>query len=187
MKLTDREAEKLIVGILNQIGEDPEREGLTETPARVVKSWAELFSGYKVDIHDLMSKAFVEGACHEMVVLRDIEVCSMCEHHMLPFIGKAHIGYIPNGKVIGVSKLSRLVRAFSQRLQIQEKLTAQIADALLEGSNALGVMVVIEAQHFCMKMRGVKESDSVMETLAIRGLFENASTRQEFLSRINRG
>jgi GTP cyclohydrolase I len=106
---------------------------------------------------------------------------------MLPFIGKAHIGYIPNGKVIGVSKLSRLVRAFSQRLQIQEKLTAQIADALLEGSNALGVMVVIEAQHFCMKMRGVKESDSVMETLAIRGLFENASTRQEFLSRISRG
>jgi len=178
--------EKLIREMLGLIGENPDREGLLETPARVVRSWTELFAGYSVNVDELLAKAFVEGACQEMVVLKDIEVNSMCEHHMLPFIGRAHIGYIPNGKVVGVSKLARLVRAYSQRLQIQEKLTAEIADAFLRGSGAKGVMVVIQAQHLCMKMRGVRETDSLMETLAIRGCFSEASVRQEFLSRLGK-
>lgn len=177
----------LVRSVLQAIGEDPSREGLIGTPKRVVKSWGELYAGYAVDIDELLSTAFVEGACREMVVLKDIEVCSMCEHHMLPFIGRAHVGYIPDGKVIGVSKMSRLVRAFSQRLQIQERLTAQIADALMDGAKARGVMVIVQAQHLCMKMRGVKEADAMMETLAIRGNFMDASVRQEFLSRIHKG
>lgn len=178
---------ELIQQVLKAIGEDPTREGLLDTPKRVVKSWKELYAGYSVDVEELLSTAFVDGACREMVVLKDIELCSMCEHHMLPFIGRAHVGYIPEGKVIGVSKLSRLVRAFAQRLQIQERLTAQIADALMEGAKARGVMVIVQAQHLCMKMRGVKEADAMMETLAIRGNFMDSSVRQEFLSRIHKG
>ncbi len=169
--------------ILSFIGDDPGREGLKETPKRMIKSWKKLFGGYKQNPKDVL-KIFQEGSCKEMVILKDIEFYSTCEHHFIPFYGKISIGYIPNGKVIGVSKLARLVEIFARRLQIQERMTSQIADALMENLSPLGVMVICKAQHLCMVARGVEKQKSVMVTSAIRGSFSRPEIRQEFLSLI---
>lgn len=175
--------EKIISQLLKAIGENPKREGLLETPKRVVKSWDELFAGYKMKATDVL-KVFQEGACNEMVILKDIEFYSCCEHHMLPFFGSIHIGYVPNGKVIGVSKLSRLVEVYSRRLQIQERLVTQIADDIMSLLEAKGCIVVCEAQHFCMTSRGVKKQRAKMITSALRGIFTDAVVRAEFMSHI---
>ncbi len=169
--------------ILSYIGEDPTREGLQETPDRMVRSWGKLFGGYKQDPKDIL-KIFKDGSCREMVILKDIEFYSTCEHHFIPFYGKVSIGYIPNGKVVGVSKLARLVEIYSRRLQIQERMTSQIADALMEHLEPLGVMVICEAKHLCMVARGVEKQNSTMTTSAIRGHFERIEVRQEFLTLI---
>jgi len=166
--------------MLKHIGEDPEREGLKETPDRVIKSWNELYSGYSRDVAELM-KTFKEGACDEMVILRDIEFFSFCEHHMLPFFGKASIAYIPNGKVIGVSKLARLLELFSRRLQIQERIGQQITEALMEHLECKGAGCLLEAKHFCMVCRGVQKQNSVMITSDLKGCFKEPATRAEFL------
>lgn len=166
--------------IIAAIGDNPSREGLVDTPRRVVRSWEKLYGGYNQSAEEVLKTSFVEGACHEMVVLRDIEFYSTCEHHMLPFFGRVHIGYIPDGKVVGVSKLARLVEVFARRLQIQERMTAQIADSIMTILGAKGCMVVSFAQHFCMTSRGVEKQNSEMVTSAIRGVFSDASLRQEF-------
>jgi GTP cyclohydrolase IA len=176
-----------VTRILSAIGDDPQREGLLETPKRVIKSWDKLYGGYRESPADVLKTVFVEGSCEEMVILKDIEFYSTCEHHMLPFFGKCSIGYIPKGRVVGVSKLARLLEVFARRLQIQERLTTQIADALVEHLQPKGVMVVMEAQHFCMTARGVEKQDSMMVTSAIRGVFEDSESRAEFMSLINRG
>lgn len=170
--------------ILSYIGEDPAREGLLETPERVIRSWEKLYGGYKQDPTELLRKSFSEVSGYsQMIILRDIEFYSMCEHHMLPFFGKAHVAYIPKNKVVGISKLARLVEVFARRLQIQERLTEQIAESLFLAADALGVGVIIEAQHFCMVARGVEKQNSVMTTSALRGAFlDNATTRQEFFN-----
>lgn len=174
----------VIVRTLQYIGENPKREGLLETPSRVVKSWDELYSGYKQNPKDIL-KVFTDGACDEMVMLRNVEFYSMCEHHILPFFGKISIGYIPQGKVFGISKLARLVNIFSRRLQIQERMTTQIADAIVEELEPKGVMVVCRAVHLCMISRGIKKQSSEMITSAIRGVYQNdTGARQEFLSLI---
>ena len=171
--------------ILKEIGEDPDREGLRETPARVERAYAEIFSGYNTNPDDLL-KTFTEGSCEEMVMLDRCEFFSTCEHHLFPFFGHVSIGYIPNGKVIGVSKLARLVDCYSRRLQIQERLTAQIADAIYHGLDAKGVMVICRGQHFCMTSRGVRKHDAEMVTSAIRGIFKtNDALRNEFLRLAN--
>lgn len=177
---TTQVIEDTIRDIIVRLGDNPYREGLRDTPHRVVKSWDKLFGGYKQSPHDVM-RVFEEGACNEMVVLKDIEFYSTCEHHLLPFFGKIHIAYIPNQKVIGVSKLARLVEIFARRLQIQERLVAQIADSIYELLECKGAMVVCEAQHFCMISRGVEKQNSVMVTSAIRGSFQEDSVRQEAL------
>lgn len=170
--------------IITQIGEDINREGLRETPARVERAYKEIFDGYNQDPKDLM-KTFTEGSCKEMVILKNCEFYSTCEHHMFPFFGHITIGYIPNKKVIGISKLARLVDCFSKRMQIQEKMTAQIADCIMKELNARGVMVVCEGVHFCMRSRGIKKQDASMVTSAIRGVFkDNIALRQEFLELI---
>ena len=172
--------------LLQYIGEDIAREGLLETPSRMRRAYDEIFAGYKQNPKDLF-KTFTEGACKELVILKDCEFFSTCEHHFLPFFGKISIGYIPNGKVIGVSKLARLTDCFAKRLQIQERLVAQIADTLVEELNPSGVIVVCEAVHFCMKSRGVKKINASMITSAIRGVFEeNPIARQEFLALIQK-
>lgn len=168
--------------VLKYIGEDVTREGLIETPKRIRKAYDEVFSGYKQNPKDLM-KTFKDGSCKEMVILKNCEFYSMCEHHMFPFFGHISIGYIPNGKVIGISKLARLVDCFAKRMQIQERLTSQIADTIMEELGALGVMVICEGVHFCMRSRGVKKQDASMVTSAVRGVFaEDSKVRQEFLS-----
>lgn len=167
--------------IIAAIGDNPTREGLVDTPSRVVRSWEKLYGGYNQSAESVLKTSFVEGACHEMVVLRDIEFYSTCEHHMLPFFGRVHIGYIPDGKVVGVSKLARLVEVFARRLQIQERMTAQIADSIMTILGAKGCMVVASAQHFCMTSRGVEKQNSEMVTSAVRGCFESSDPRQEFL------
>lgn len=191
-KLADSQVDKsalrkqaLVNGILQAIGENPEREGLLDTPKRVVKSWNDIFSGYKTDPEAVLSTRFDSDGYSQMVVLKDIELFSMCEHHMLPFVGKAHIAYIPGKKVVGLSKLARLVECFSRRLQIQERLTDQIAHAILDHLGASGVGVMIEAKHFCMSMRGVNKQHSVMRTSCLLGLIkESSSARMEFLKLI---
>lgn len=172
--------------IFDFIGEDRDREGLKDTPARVIQSFSHIFGGYKADPKMILNSAiFHEGACNEMVVLKEIEFYSMCEHHLLPFFGNISIGYIPNQRVVGISKLARLVEAYSRRLQIQEKMTGQIADTIMEVLEPKGVMVVVHAKHMCMMMRGVEKQNSVMITSAIRGIFkDNAKTREEFMSHI---
>jgi GTP cyclohydrolase I len=168
--------------MLTYIGEECTREGLKETPLRVKKSYAELYSGYKVNPASVF-KVFEDGACNEMVILRDIEFYSMCEHHMLPFFGKAHIAYIPNGKVIGISKLARLLEVFSRRLQIQERLGQQITEALDFYLQPLGSACVLHATHFCMVARGVNKQNARMTTSSLTGSFKSdAATRQEFMS-----
>lgn len=182
MGLTDPTGiESSITRILQYIGEDVDREGLLETPERVVRSYSEIFSGYKQDPAAVL-KTFVDGACDEMVVLKDIEFYSTCEHHMQPFFGKAHIAYIPDGKVIGVSKLARLLEVYSRRLQIQERLTEQVTLALEDHLKPKGAACVIEAKHFCMVCRGVQKQNSVMVTSSLRGVFREPAVRQEFLN-----
>lgn len=180
------EIEKSILNILINIGENPNREGLIETPKRVAKSFAELFSGYHQCPSEILSKTFNEATSDgEFISLVDIEFVSMCEHHMLPFSGKAHVAYIPNGKVVGLSKLARLVECHARRLQIQERMTDSIAGDIEQNLEALGVMVVIESHHSCMSCRGVKKSGSTMITKSTKGEFKNNyNIRQEFLSLI---
>jgi GTP cyclohydrolase I len=171
--------------ILTSIGEDPQREGLIDTPKRVAQSYCHLMQGYQQNPQDIIKTAIFHEECNHMIIVRDIEVYSMCEHHMLPFFGKCHIGYIAQNRVYGVSKLARLVDCFSRRLQVQERLTQQIANTLMEPINAEGVGVVIEAQHLCMMMRGVSKQNSKMLTSAMLGSFRNESdTRNEFLKLI---
>lgn len=178
--------ERAIRDILEAIGEDPDREGLRDTPARVARMYQELFSGLTEDPEQYLKATFDEDH-HEMVILRDIPFNSTCEHHLMPFEGRAHIAYIPGGKVLGLSKLARIVDAFSHRPQVQERLTSQIADLLAQRLNAKGCAVVIEAVHTCMTCRGVKKSGSTMVTSALRGLMQKSeSTRAEALSLLHK-
>ncbi|MDN5864306.1 MAG: GTP cyclohydrolase I FolE [Gammaproteobacteria bacterium] len=175
--------EKQVHGMLAALGEDPGREGLLDTPARTARSLSFLTRGYEGQLEDIVNGALFTSANDEMVILKDIEMFSLCEHHMLPFFGRAHIGYLPDGKVIGVSKLARIVDLYAHRLQIQEQLTQQVAQAIQEVTGARGVGVIIEARHLCMMMRGVQKQNSRMKTSMMLGLFRsNASTRAEFLS-----
>jgi GTP cyclohydrolase I len=174
--------------ILKAVGEDPEREGLLRTPERVAKAYEELLSGYRTDPIDLLNEAIFEVSYDEMVIVRDIEFHSMCEHHMLPFLGRAHVAYLPDGKVIGLSKIPRIVDMFAKRLQVQERMTRQIADLVDELLHPKGVAVVVEGLHLCSVMRGVKKHDARMTTSSMSGAFrKNLSTRQEFLDNISRG
>ena len=169
--------------ILESIGEDPQREGLLKTPERVAKAMQFITQGYEMDAATILNSAKFHEAYSEMVLVKDIELYSLCEHHLLPFIGRAHVAYIPNGKVIGLSKVARIVDVFARRLQIQENLTTQIADALMKALRPNGVAVVIEAKHLCMMMRGVEKQNSIMKTSCLLGSFkEDARTRSEFLS-----
>lgn len=174
--------EDAIKEILRGIGEDPEREGLLKTPARVAKAYGFLTEGYAMDVHEVAGTVFTEEYS-EMVLVKDIELYSLCEHHMLPFFGKAHVAYVPDGKILGLSKIARIVDVFARRLQVQERLTGQIADAIQETLNPKGVAVVIEAAHMCMMMRGVQKQNSQTVTSAMRGCFlENATSREEFFN-----
>jgi len=175
----------LFYKLLKEIGEDPDREGLKGTPHRVTESYKFLTRGYHQDIDKVLNNAYFEAEDNHMVIVKDIELYSLCEHHMLPFIGKCHIGYIPTDKVIGVSKLARVVDMYARRLQIQERLTNQIANVLMEKVGAQGVGVVIEAQHLCMMMRGVEKQNSKMVTSDMQGIFRTQlATRTEFLQLI---
>lgn len=171
--------------ILQNVGEDPEREGLLKTPERVSKAMQYITQGYKMSAKDILEGAKFHESYSEMVIVKDIELYSLCEHHMLPFFGKAHVAYIPNGWITGLSKLARVVDVFARRLQVQERMTHQILDAIQESLNPLGVAVVIEAQHLCMMMRGVQKQNSVTTTSAFSGEFENHVTRSEFLRLIS--
>jgi len=170
--------EKLLI----EIGEDPDREGLLNTPMRVAKAWAFLSKGYKQDIDEIINNAIFEEEYDQMVVVKDIEFYSMCEHHLLPFFGVAHIAYIPNGKIIGLSKIPRILDMFARRLQVQERMTQEVAGMLQLKLKPRGVAVIIEAQHMCMQMRGVEKRKSYMSTSAMLGIFrEDNKTRKEFL------
>jgi len=168
--------------LLTSIHEDPEREGLVKTPMRAAKAMQFLTQGYSMDPHAILRSALFHEDYKQIVIVKDIEIYSLCEHHILPFFGKAHIGYIPNGTIVGLSKIPRVVEAYSRRLQLQERLTAQIKDCLQEVLNPIGVAVVIEAQHLCMSMRGIQKQNSVTTTSEFTGAFlKNANTRQEFM------
>lgn len=177
----------LVENMLKLLGEDPKREGLLKTPHRVAKSLLELTSGYNVDIDSLINRAIFTEDYNEMVVVKDIRFYSLCEHHMLPFFGVAHVAYIPNGKIVGLSKIPKLVDVFARRLQVQERMTQQIADMLQQKLKPLGVAVVVQARHLCMEMRGAESQDSPTVTSAMLGAFRNSDrTREEFLSFIHR-
>ncbi|MGI8673316.1 MAG: GTP cyclohydrolase I FolE [Luteitalea sp.] len=177
----------LIREVLEQLGEDPGREGLVRTPERVEKSLKFLTSGYAADVDEILNGALFAVDYSEMVIVKDIDFYSLCEHHLLPFFGKCHVAYIPNGKVVGLSKIPRLVDIFSRRLQVQERLTNQIAETILEKVGPIGVGVVLEGQHLCMSMRGVEKQNSVAVTSAMLGTFRSdARTRSEFLELIRR-
>jgi GTP cyclohydrolase I len=177
--------EKAVREILSAIGEDPEREGLLKTPSRVARAYAELFAGMNEDPKRHLKTVFHERY-DEIVLLRDIEFHSMCEHHLMPFSGRAHVAYLPDGKVVGLSKLARLVEGYARRPQVQERLTTQIADALMDELHPQGAACVIEASHTCMTLRGVRKPGSIMTTSALRGVFkDNPATRAEALSLIN--
>ena len=179
--------ERSVKDILGLIGEDPAREGLLRTPYRVAKAYEFLTSGYRQDIKSLLNGAIFTEKYDEMVIVKDIDFFSMCEHHMLPFYGKAHVAYIPNGKIIGLSKIPRIVEMFSRRLQVQERMTQQIAESLYEALEPDGVAVVIEGRHLCMMMRGVEKQNSVATTSAMLGSFrDDERTRNEFLKLIIR-
>lgn len=183
--LTSATYEELVREMIVRLGEDPDREGLTRTPARVAKAMQFLVKGYKDDPAALLKKALFTVNYDEMVIVKDIEMFSLCEHHMLPFFGKVHVAYIPNGKVIGLSKIPRLIEAFSRRLQIQERLTTEIAEAIQSAIEPQGVGVVIEARHLCMMMRGVEKQHSAAVTSSMLGCFRHGEeTRTEFLSLI---
>jgi len=171
--------------VLDLIGEDSQREGLLKTPERLAKAMQYLTQGYHLDAKAIINSAKFHEEVSEMIVVKDIEIYSMCEHHMLPFIGKAHIAYIPNGWITGLSKIARVVDVFARRLQVQERLTIQIKDAIKETLNPLGVAVVIEAKHLCMMMRGVQKQNSTTTTSAFDGEFHKNSTRSEFLKLIS--
>ena len=176
---------KDIKSILENIGEDPTREGLLKTPSRVAKAMEFLTQGYKQNPKEIIESAMFTESYNQMVIVKDIEMYSLCEHHMLPFFGKAHIAYIPNGHIVGLSKIPRIVDVFSRRLQVQERLTDEIKDCLQESLNPKGVAVVIEAQHLCMQMRGVEKQNSVTTTSAFSGTFKSdEKTRAEFMNLI---
>ena len=177
--------EKLFKSLIEKIGEDPNREGLVDTPKRAAKALEFITRGYQQNVGDVVNGAIFESDTDEMVIVKDIELYSMCEHHMLPFIGKCHVAYIPDGKVIGLSKIARIVDVFARRLQIQENLTKQIAASISEVTGATGVGVIIEAKHLCMMMRGVEKQNSTMTTSVMLGSFRSeARTRGEFLTLI---
>ena len=181
-----KEFEEAITKVLKLIGEDPNREGLIKTPSRVAKAWGFLTEGYQQDPKEILSQALFTTSNDEMVVVRDIEFYSTCEHHMLPIIGRAHVAYIPDGKVVGLSKIPRIVNVFARRLQIQEQMTEQIADAISKSINPKGVAVVLHARHMCMEMRGVEKINSTTVSSALRGLFKSDQrTRSEFYNIIN--
>jgi GTP cyclohydrolase IA len=187
-KLDFKSIEQAVQTMLVAFGEDPAREGLVRTPQRVARMYAELLAGYRTDPQSVVNDAIFNVQYDEMVIVRDIEFYSLCEHHMLPFIGRAHVAYIPNGKVLGLSKIPRIVDMYARRLQVQERMTRQIADFLRDLLKPQGVAVVIEAMHLCSMMRGVKKHDARMTTSAMHGAFRsNLATRQEFLDNISRG
>ena len=182
-----RKMEALIRQLLVELGEDPDREGLVKTPERVAKAFSFLTQGYRQDLKTVINNALFTQTTSSMVIVKDIELYSMCEHHMLPFFGRCHIGYIPDGKVFGVSKLARMVDMFARRLQLQERLTEQISQVVMEESGAKGVGVMIEARHLCMMMRGVEKQNSTMVTSSVLGSFrDHLATREEFLSLVGR-
>ena len=170
--------------ILTEIGEDPSREGLRDTPKRAAKAMQFLTSGYKKTVEEIVNNALFESDSNEMIVVQDIELYSMCEHHLLPFIGKCHVAYIPTGKVLGLSKVARIVEMFARRLQIQENLTKEVAETIQSVTAASGVSVIIEAKHMCMMMRGVQKQNSTTTTSGFRGSFKETDTRNEFLKLI---
>lgn len=183
----DPEFEALIRSVLTKLGEDPEREGLRRTPLRVAKALDFLTSGYQMSVEQVVRGAIFEESCQELVLVKDIEFYSLCEHHVLPFFGKVHVAYLPNEKIIGLSKVARIVDVFARRLQVQERLTNQIADALTQILEPHGVAVIMEASHFCMMMRGVQKQNSSTITSAMRGtLRENARTRSELMDLLKR-
>jgi len=185
--LTVVDSEDLIREILRRVGEDPDREGLQETPARIVRSWKEIYGGYQQRSEDILLTQFRAEQYDEMILLQDIEFCSTCEHHMLPFYGKAHIGYFPNQRIVGLSKLARLLDIYARRLQVQERMTYQIAAELQRVLNPKGVAVMIEARHQCMCCRGVRKREGKMVTSCMLGAFkENLATRSEFLALVSR-
>ncbi|EFU71476.1 GTP cyclohydrolase I [Campylobacter upsaliensis RM3940] len=185
-RILQEKFENCVKNMLELIGENPQREGLLKTPTRVFKSYEFLTNGYKKDVKEILNDALFDSSNNEMVLVRDIEFYSLCEHHLLPFFGRAHIAYIPDKKVVGLSKIPRLVEIFARRLQIQEQLTEQIAEALMQNVGAKGVGVVLEARHMCVEMRGVQKANSTTSTSALRGLFlKNEKTRREFFSLIN--
>ena len=168
--------------VLTLLGEDPDREGLEKTPMRVAKAMQVLTRGYTMDAHKVLTDALFAEKYNQMVMVKDIDFFSMCEHHMLPFYGKAHVAYIPNGYITGLSKIARVVDIFSHRLQVQERLTQQIMDCIQDTLKPLGVMVVVEAKHMCMQMRGVEKQNSITTTSAFSGAFNQAKTREEFMN-----
>ena len=170
--------------ILELLGEDPERDGLVKTPMRVAKAMQVLTRGYEQDPHKVLTDALFEEKYNQMVIVKDIDFFSMCEHHMLPFYGKAHVAYIPNGYITGLSKIARVVDIYSHRLQVQERMTQQIKDCIQETLHPLGVMVVVEARHMCMQMRGVEKQNSITTTSDFSGAFNQAKTREEFMNLI---
>jgi GTP cyclohydrolase I len=187
MNIDIESAKKAVHSLLQAVGEDPEREGLKNTPDRVARMYSELLSGYGTDPAKIINGALFNINYDEMVLVRDIEFYSLCEHHMLPFLGRAHVAYIPAGKVLGLSKIPRMVDMYARRLQVQERMTRQIADFLQEFLAPQGVGVVVEAVHLCSMMRGVKKHDARMTTSAMHGAFRaNLATRQEFLENISR-
>lgn len=178
--------ENLVKQMLEILGEDSNREGLIKTPARVTKAYEFLTSGYSQNPKDVLNDALFSSSNNEMVLIKDIEFYSLCEHHLLPIIGRVHVAYIPNGKVVGLSKIPRMVNIFARRLQIQEQMTEQIANAIQEVVKPLGVGVVVQARHMCVEMRGVQKINSLTTTSALRGIFiKNANTRKEFFDLIN--
>lgn len=182
----DIEFEDAVKSMMLHIGENPDREGLLKTPQRVKKAYEFIFGGYKEDPKEILKSALFTSSNDEMVLLKDIEFYSTCEHHLLPIIGRVHVAYIPNGKVVGLSKIPRVVNVFARRMQIQEQLTEQIADAIMSTIEPKGVAVVIQARHMCMEMRGVEKINSTTTSSALRGLFKkDEKTRSEFFSLIN--
>ena len=182
----DAEFENAVKSMMLHVGEDPAREGLLETPSRVRKAYEFIYGGYKEDPKEILSKALFTSSNDEMVLIKDIEFYSTCEHHLLPIIGQVHVAYIPDGKVVGLSKIPRVVNVFARRMQIQEQLTEQIADAIMDAIAPKGVAVVVAARHMCMEMRGVEKINSTTTSSALRGLFKkDEKTRSEFFSLIN--
>ncbi|MCL2660103.1 MAG: GTP cyclohydrolase I FolE [Acidobacteriaceae bacterium] len=185
--LAEHSTQEIYRELIARLGEDPDRDGLVRTPERMEKSLDFLTRGYRMDPNDVLHNALFDVDYDEMVIVRDIEFFSLCEHHLLPFFGKAHIAYVPNGKVIGLSKIPRLVDVFARRLQVQERLTRQVAEAITEAINPQGVAIILEAQHLCMMMRGVEKQHSLTVTSAMLGVFKTQlQTRNEFLALVRR-